>query len=106
MSQTTKTVGEWTGRQVLDTTGQKIGTVQDVIYDEAVQKPQWLVVKTGFLGTKKVVVPAGDARADGDKLMVPYTEDRVKQAPSVLADDALSEDEERELSLYYGLDEH
>jgi sporulation protein YlmC with PRC-barrel domain len=103
MSATTM-LGEWTGRQVLDTQGEKIGTVQDVLYDDAVDRPEWLVVKTGLFGTKRILVPARDVRTEGDKLMVPYTEDRAKDAPHVANQDAPSQDEERELYLYYGLD--
>jgi sporulation protein YlmC with PRC-barrel domain len=104
MSETTQTLGVWTGRQVLDTTGEKIGTVHDVLYDDTVDRPEWLVVKTGLFGTKKVLVPAGDVRLEGEKLMVPYTHDRAKQAPSVDNEEAISEDEKRELYLYYGLE--
>jgi sporulation protein YlmC with PRC-barrel domain len=104
MSTATKALGDWTGRQVLDTAGDKIGTVQDVRYDDAVDQPKWLVVKAGLFGTKKIFVPARDVRAEGEKLMVPYTEDRVKDAPPVAKDNVPSLDEERELYLYYGLE--
>lgn len=104
MSADMRMTAEWTGHQVIDTAGDKIGTVQDVRYDEGADRPQWLVVKTGLFGTKKVLVPASDARMDGDRIRVPYTEDRVKDAPQVMDTDSLSRDEQQELSLYYGLE--
>jgi hypothetical protein len=41
---------------------------------------------------------------NGDKLMVPYTEDRVKDTPQVADTEFLSDDDKRELYLYYGLE--
>ena len=104
MSAEMATPNEWTGHQVVDTAGEKIGTVQDVRYDEAATTPRWLIVKTGLFGTKKVYVPALDARMDGDRIRVPYTEDRVKDAPQVTDAGSLSAVEEHELSVYYGLE--
>jgi sporulation protein YlmC with PRC-barrel domain len=101
----TRTTAEWTGRQVVDTMGEKIGSVQDVFYDDAMDQPEWLMVKMGLFGQKRVFVPAQDVRTDGERLMVPYTEDRVKEAPQVAkGGESLSRDEERELYIYYGIE--
>lgn len=98
---------EWTGRQVVDTAGQKIGTISDVRYNEMLDPtgdPEWLIVKAGVFGTKRIYIPARDVRMDGDRLRVPYTEDRVKDSPAVAKDQPLTRDEERELYIYYGLE--
>jgi sporulation protein YlmC with PRC-barrel domain len=104
VAMTDKTTGPWTGRDVVDTTGEKIGSVRDIVYDDITSQPKWLVIKTGLFGGKKVYVPAGDVHMAEDRLMVPYTEDRVKESPRVGKDEVLSREQERELHLYYGLD--
>ena len=92
---------------MVDTAGQKIGTISDVRYNEMLDPtgdPEWLIVKAGVFGTKRIYIPARDVRMDGDRLRVPYTEDRVKDSPAVAKDQPLTRDEERELYIYYGLE--
>jgi sporulation protein YlmC with PRC-barrel domain len=94
----------WRHKDVLDTTGDKIGSVDDVYYDDATGRPQWLLVKTGLLGTKKVLVPAYDVGLQGDELTVPFTEEKVKGAPRFDPDEMLTEEHERTLYSHYDLD--
>jgi hypothetical protein len=51
--------GAWIGRQMVDTAGAKIGTVQHVFFDDAAGRPEWLVVKTGLFGSKESGRPCG-----------------------------------------------
>jgi sporulation protein YlmC with PRC-barrel domain len=95
---------EWTGHDLLDVNGEKIGTVEDVRYGEATAEMKWLLVKTGLFGTKKILVPAGEVRATEEALVVPYEKDIVKDAPGVDEDQVFTEDEERRICRYYGLD--
>ena len=95
---------QWTGHDLLDVNGEKIGTVEDVRYGDATGGLKWLMVKTGLFGTKKVLVPAGEVRATEDALVVPYTKDRVKEAPGVDEDALFSPEEERNVCAFYGLE--
>jgi sporulation protein YlmC with PRC-barrel domain len=95
---------EWRRRDVLDTAGDKIGTVEDIYYDDATGKPQWLLVKTGLFGTKKTLVPAYDIGLQGDELTVPFTEERVKAAPKFDPDEMLTDEQERNFYSYYDLE--
>lgn len=95
---------EWTGHDLLDINGEKIGTVEDVRYGDATGGLKWLLVKTGLFGVKKVLVPAGEVKATEDALVVPFTKDRVKDAPGVDEDEAFTPNEERTVCAYYGLD--
>ena len=81
---------QWTGHDLLDVNGDKIGTVEDVRYGDATGGLKWLVVKTGLFGTKKILVPAGEVRASEDALVVPYAKDRVKDAPGVDVDETFT----------------
>jgi sporulation protein YlmC with PRC-barrel domain len=95
---------EWTGHDLLDINGEKIGTVEDVRFGDATGGLKWLLVKTGLLGTKKVLVPAGEVRATEDALVVPFTKDKVKESPGVDEDEGFTPDEERSICSHYGLE--
>ncbi len=94
---------EWTGHDLLDVNGEKIGTVKDVRFGDATGGLTWLLVGTGLLGTKRVLVPAGDVRATEEALVVPFTKDRVKDSPGLHEHETFTVDKERHICLYYGL---
>ncbi len=94
----------WIHRNVLDSGGKKIGTLDDIYYDDATGRPHWLLVKTGLLGTKRTLVPAYDLGIKDSGITVPFVEDTVKDAPRVHPDEMLTEDQEKRLYTYYGLD--
>lgn len=93
----------WTGHDLFDLDGQKIGTIEAVLHGDATGGLNWLVVETGLLGTKRIFVPTGEVRRSGDRLSVPYTKDRVKDAPKVEDDLVPTEAEKSKLCRYYGL---
>jgi hypothetical protein len=97
-------VGMWTGRELLDADGEKIGTVDDVRYGEKTLGLTWLVVKSGLLGTKQILVPAAEVRREGEHLVVPFDKDFVKHAPEAEHNKYVLEEEERSVCSYYGLD--
>jgi len=84
--------------------GDKIGTVGQVFLDDETNTPNWVTVKTGLFGTSETFVPLDRATVQGDDVHVPYTKDKVKDAPRVDVDQHLSVEEEDELYRYYGLD--
>jgi len=100
---TTTDLGSWRGRNVVDPSGDKIGSIEDIYYDEATDKPEWLAVKTGLFGHRVSFVPLAEAQASGDSITVPYTKDQVKESPNTDADGALSEQEEAALYEHYRL---
>ncbi len=95
----------WTHQQLLDISGHKIGMVADVRYDDAGNKPKWLLVKSGLLGTHHMFVPASGVRASKDGLALSFTKDRVRHAPHVSDKEYLTGEEERMLDDYYGVEQ-
>ena len=93
----------WTGHELFDVDGEKIGTIEDVLVGDATGRLKWLVVETGLLGMKKVFVPLTDVRRSADHLSVPQTKDRVKSAPHVEDSFVPTEDEKQQLCQYYGM---
>jgi uncharacterized protein (TIGR02271 family) len=92
------------GATVRDRDGEKIGTVDELYFDDVTDRPEWMTVKTGLFGMKTTFVPVEGAQPEGeDELRVPYEKDRVKGAPSIDPDHELSQDEEQELYSFYGI---
>jgi|WetSurMetagenome_2_1015567.scaffolds.fasta_scaffold182360_2 hypothetical protein len=92
----------WSGRDLYDMNGDKIGTVAQVRHGDAVGNLTWVVVDPG-VPAKRLLIPANDVRSSADRLSVPYTKDRVESAPPVEAHDVLTDGEQVSLCRYYGL---
>ena len=84
--------------------GDKIGKVEQVFLDDNTEEVTFVTVNTGLFGTKESFVPADGAQQDGDRLVLPYTKDVVKDAPNVNPDEGhLSPEEEQRLFQHYGV---
>ena len=92
------------GQDLHDTSGEKIGKVEEIYLDAQTGAPEWALVNTGLFGTKSTFVPLRDATDDGGTLQVPYDKAQVKDAPKMDPDGELSKDEEAGLYEHYGLD--
>jgi uncharacterized protein (TIGR02271 family) len=103
MSITLQDAQTYRGATVVDSAGEKIGTVDDIYLDRASGEPEWAAVKTGLFGMKSSFVPLSSASPSGDgELRVDVTKDQVKDAPNVDADGELSTEEEQRLYRHYG----
>ena len=100
MPETTE-ASDFRGRTVLDREGEKIGKIDELYFDDEGGQPEWALVNTGLFGTKKTFVPIKGASPTGEDLRVGVTKDQVKDAPSIDADEQLSEAEERRLFEHY-----
>ena len=49
------------GQAAYDNSGDQIGSVEEIFVDEETRKPEWAGIGTGFLGTKRVLVPVEGA---------------------------------------------
>jgi len=100
--QTFEDIQQWRGAKAVDVNGDKVGTIEEVYLDRGSNKPEWVTVKTGLLGTRTSFVPIADARHGDDEVRLAYTKDQIKDAPNVDADGQLSRDEEQALYEHYG----
>ncbi len=91
------------GGNVIGSDGGKIGSIGQIYADDETNEPTWVTVKTGFFGSNESFVPLDSASQDGHDLVVPYTKDKVKDAPNVAPDGHLTPQEEDELYSYYEL---
>src|ERR671939_898274 len=95
---------DWRGRTLIGSDGEKIGKVDELYLDQQTDKPEWVRVHTGLLGTKRSFVPLVGASPQGEDVRVTVSKDQVKDAPNVEPDAELSEREEIELFQHYGVD--
>jgi uncharacterized protein (TIGR02271 family) len=95
---------DWRGRELLDSDGDKVGTIEELFRDEDTEQPEWAAVRTGMFGTKLSFVPIQNAEPTGEDVRVPFTKSQIKDAPKI--DDSngqLSQEEESQLYSHYGM---
>jgi hypothetical protein len=99
---TTANVKQYIGENLYDDEGNKIGHIGGIFLDDGTGEPEWITVSTGFFGTHESFVPIEDATTHSEGLAVPYSKEKVKNAPNVDADRGhLSTEEESTLYAYY-----
>jgi len=101
-SMTVDELNEMRGTPVLASDGDKIGSLEEIFYDEQTGKPEWIGVGTGFFGTKRVLVPVEGTNLDGERITVPYSKEQVQDSPDIDGDE-VSQDTEADLYAHYGL---
>ena len=94
----------WRGRELVDTDGDKVGTVEELFRDQDTQQPEWAAVRTGLFGTKLSFVPIEGAEPAGETVRVPFSKAQIKDAPKIDdSDGELSQQEEAQLYEHYGM---
>ncbi|MCW2922499.1 MAG: hypothetical protein JWL76_2373 [Thermoleophilia bacterium] len=92
------------GREVFTADGDKVGTVEDIYYDTATNECEWVAVKAGFLGMKRMLVPIEGAQLHEDHLDLAYTKDQLSNAPDIDDTRLRSDDDEKVIYEHYGLE--
>ncbi|MFI6291536.1 DUF2382 domain-containing protein [Nonomuraea sp. NPDC050790] len=94
------------GHTLYDSDGDRVGEVKTVYLDDATGDPEWLTVKTGWFGMHESFVPLRAVRMIGDRAEAGFGKSQIMDAPriDVEAGGRLSEQEERELYRYYGVE--
>src|SRR5581483_4001758 len=95
-------LNRYIGYEVVDKTGDKIGTLECLWSDHAGQ-PAFLGVKTGWFFGKTHVVPSTTAEVNERSgiIRLPYPKEMIKDAPAYDADKTLDEATEMEIYNYY-----
>ena len=84
----------WQGRTLVDDNGELLGTIEIIYLDKATEQPEWALLEAGTAGPAPTFVPLVSASEEGDTIRVPFDKTLVGGAPSVPADQELSEDQE------------
>ncbi|MCA1699749.1 MAG: PRC-barrel domain-containing protein [Actinobacteria bacterium] len=88
----------------MDANGAKLGTIQEIYFDEETNQPATLAINAGgLLDNKHRVVPLELASPSADGIQVPYDKATVKDAPNLDLDDDLPADQVTALYRHYSL---
>src|SRR5215213_908943 len=93
----------WQGRTLVDHHGEPLGNIEAIYLDKATNQPEWALLEAGAAGPARAFVPLVSAGEEGDTVRVPFAKTLVEGAPSMPADQELSEDQEGELYRHYGV---
>jgi uncharacterized protein (TIGR02271 family) len=92
------------GYDVVDRDEEKIGTL-DCLWSDHTGQATFLGVRTGWIFGRTHVVPAHGAHVsrNSNRIRLPYSVQKVKEAPAYDADEEISGEREREVYTYYGI---
>jgi sporulation protein YlmC with PRC-barrel domain len=90
------------GMEVRDSSGDKVGTVDDSYTDEGGAYLRYIAVSTGWLGTKRHMIPIDDIRVEEDYLVVPYRKEELREGPAFERDDDFTRAHEERTYGHYG----
>ncbi len=90
---------------VYDRHYERIGKVDDLFVDEN-DRPEYIGVKTGFLGMKSTLVPMEIARVNDLRKLIEVAADKetIQQAPSFDDDEEITPEHEARIYGYFGLE--
>jgi uncharacterized protein (TIGR02271 family) len=95
----------FSGYEAYDPAGSKLGKVVDLFVSENDQ-PEYVSVKTGFLGTKSTLIPwqIVEVHDEGNRLVVAADKGAVKGGPAFDDDRKITPEYENRVYSYYGLE--
>ena len=77
-------------RTVVDPTGEKLGKVSDVLFDDIEDNPSWLVVNPGLFKAEHYVPADGAYLDDDEHVVIPYDAETVLSSPKATSDHVVS----------------
>lgn len=86
-----------------DSTGDKLGAINEVFLDDRTGQPTFVEVNHGLFGLRSGLVPLRGSSFNTGSLNLGFTKDAIKDAPNIDADDGLSVEEEDAVYAHYGL---
>ncbi len=104
------------GLDVVDANGKSIGNVEFVFNDQDTGRPEWLGIISGTFRHQRVLVPVEGVDKEGPSVRVPWSKERVREAPTYGEKDrggilglgsyslGISEEKERAAYAHYGLE--
>jgi hypothetical protein len=97
-------IEEWTGQDVVDCDGEKIGKLEDVYFEANSRNAVFGCVKSGMLGRRHLLVPLAGASLSRDHVRVAYPNEQVKDGPQAESGATLEAATLHELARHYELD--
>jgi uncharacterized protein (TIGR02271 family) len=98
---TTAQSARLTGQAAYDSTGQKIGEIQRVFYDQTTNEPAWLTVRGGGPGSRESFVPVAGSQLTSSGLALAVRKDIIEGSPAIAAGEELGANDASALDRYY-----
>jgi hypothetical protein len=90
------------GRRLVDANDDDIGNIDEIYYDEATGRPEWIGADVASaLGSRRVVAPVRGSYVLDDRISVPYTRSQVMDSGA--GEMVISVEREARLYAHYGL---
>ncbi|MCU1676283.1 MAG: photosystem reaction center subunit [Frankiales bacterium] len=87
---------------VIDSFGERIGGVGEVLVSKASGRPEWVSVHQGVVGDNERFAPLAGATATEEELHLAFPKDLVRSAPAFTPDVDLTPADELALRAHYG----
>src|SRR3954451_22812958 len=84
--------GEWPGRDVLDSGGERLGGVREIYLHRETRRPLWGLVDVD--SDEARFVPLADASVESWRIRVAHTADAIRNAPGIGAEPRIDQSEE------------
>jgi hypothetical protein len=97
-------LAQWRGVDVVDGQSEKLGKLDDVLYDGESDDPAFGAVRSGTLSKHLTLVPLLGATVGRDYVRVRSSKSSFKDAPSFDLETQLTIEEEASVYQFYGLD--
>jgi hypothetical protein len=91
--------GEWPGRDVLDSGGERLGGVREIYLDGETGRPEWVLVEVD--GDEPRFVPLADAAIDASAIRVAHSATVIRGGPSIGPEPRIDQSQERRLYKHY-----
>lgn len=95
-------IAEWTGQDVVDVEGDKIGKLEEVYAEVGGTQPVMGAVKVGLIGAHHHLVPLTEVSLSRGYLRVPFTKEQVTSAPEASEARHVSRADEIAFARHYG----
>ena len=94
----------WCGQDVIDLQGDKLGKLEEVLYDTETDTPTFIAVKSGTFAKHLTLVALAGATAGHEYLRVTIDKKGFKKGPSFDPDAELTTDDEARAYEHFGLE--
>lgn len=94
--------GDWPGRDVLDSGGDRLGGVREIYLDRETGRPEWVLVEVE--DDQPRFVPLADASVESSSIRVAHPASVVRAAPTIGPEAHIDNAQERRLYEHYGID--
>jgi sporulation protein YlmC with PRC-barrel domain len=96
-------IADWRGQEVVDSSGEKLGKLEEIYYDGETDEPAFVAVKTGLVSKSLTLAPLAQASVGRDYVRVGADKSTFKKAPSFDPGAELSIEEEAATYAHYSM---